>query len=214
MEINPKLKNILEWAYCIIIAIILALLFRYYIGTPTVVKMSSMYNTLEQNDRLILSRLKRTFKGEYKRGDIITFEAPSDSQPSILDVNNNNPKALYKNEPKGIFSKFSYYVLEFGKTSYIKRVIGVAGDHIKIQNGKVYLNGSLLDEPYLRDGIKTDSKVITDITVPEGYIFAMGDNRESSTDCREFGCIPIKKVESKVVLRFWPFSKFGKVNKK
>ena len=186
MEISPRLKNILEWAYCIIIAIVLALLFRYYIGTPTVVKMSSMYNTLEQNDRLILSRLKRTFKGEYNRGDIITFEAPSNSLPSAIDVNNYNPKALYKNEPKGIFARFSYYVLEFGKTSYIKRVIGVEGDHIKIQNGKVYLNGKELNEPYLRDGIETKSNLLTDIVVPQGYIFAMGDNRENSTDCREF----------------------------
>lgn len=212
MEISPKLKNILEWAYCIIIAVGLALLFRYYIGTPTVVKMSSMYDTLVEGDRLILSRWTRTTKGKYNRGDIITFEAPSNSSPSALDVNNNNPIALYKYNPKG-FAKFSYYVLELGKTSYIKRVIGVAGDNIKIENGKVYLNGQELNEPYLRDGIQTKSKLLTEFTVPDGYIFAMGDNRESSTDCREFGCIPIEKIESKVIIRFWPFSKFGKINK-
>lgn len=51
-----------------------------------------------------------------------------------------------------------------------------------------------------------------DLTVPEGYIFAMGDNRAESKDCRAFGCIPIDKVESKVAMRFWPFSKWGKVN--
>lgn len=213
MEINPKLKNILEWAYCIIIAVGLALLFRYYIGTPTVVKMTSMYNTLEPNDRLILSRWKRGRKGTYKRGDIITFEAPSNSSPSALDVNNNNPIAIYNYNPKGFFTRFSYYVMEFNKTSYIKRIIGVEGDHIKIENGKVYLNGKELDEPYLRDGIKTQSNLLTDIIVPEGYIFAMGDNREKSTDCREFGCIPIEKVESKVIMRFWPLSKFGKIDK-
>ena len=47
-QANSKLKDILEWAYCIIIAIVLAILFRYYIGTPTVVKQPSMYNTLEE----------------------------------------------------------------------------------------------------------------------------------------------------------------------
>ena len=213
MKINPKLKNVLEWVYCIVIAITLALLFRYYIGTPTVVKMSSMYDTLEQNDRLILSRWTRTVKGQYKRGDIITFEAPSDPSPSSLDVNNDNPRALYKYKPEGLFAKFSYYILEFNKTSYIKRVIGVAGDHIRIENGKVYVNDQELDEPYLRKGIKTTSKLLNEFTVPEGYIFAMGDNRESSTDCREFGCIPLEKVESKVVIRFWPLNKFGKINK-
>ena len=146
---DSKIKDILEWAYCIIIAVVLALLFRYYIGTPTIVKQPSMYNTLEEGQRLILSRWTRTVKGTYKRGDIITFEAPSQTQMSTFDVDMNNPVAIYDYKPKGIFAKFSYYVLEFNKTSYIKRVIGVAGDHIKIESGKVYLNGQELNEPYL-----------------------------------------------------------------
>lgn len=208
---NSKIKDILEWAYCIIIAVVLALLFRYYIGTPTIVKQPSMYNTLEEGQRLILSRWTRTVKGTYKRGDIITFEAPSQTQMSTFDVDMNNPVAIYDYKPKGILAKFSYYVLEFNKTSYIKRVIGVAGDHIKIESGKVYLNGQELNEPYLRDGIKTEQKVFTDIIVPENCVFVMGDNRPQSMDSRSFGCIPLEKVESKVVIRFWPLNKFGKV---
>ena len=50
-----------------------------------------------------------------------------------------------------------------------------------------------------------------DLVVPENCIFAMGDNRGQSTDCREFGCIPLEKVESKVWIRFWPLNLFGKV---
>ena len=208
---SSKVKDILEWAYCIIIAVVLALLFRYYIGTPTIVKQPSMYDTLEEGQRLILSRWTRTVKGTYKRGDIITFEAPSKTQMSTFDVDMNNPVAIYDYKPNGIFAKFSYYVLEFNKTSYIKRVIGVAGDHIKIESGKVYLNGQELNEPYLRDGIKTEQKVFTDIIVPENCVFVMGDNRPQSMDSRSFGCIPLEKVESKVVIRFWPLNKFGKV---
>lgn len=211
MEISPKLKNILEWAYCIIIAIVLALLFRYYIGTPTVVKQPSMYNTLEEGQRLILNRWTRTVKGTYNRGDIITFEAPSKAILSAFEADMNNPVASYDYEPKGIFAKFSYYVLEFTKTSYIKRVIAIEGDHIKIEDGKVYLNGEELEETYLRDGITTESSLFTDITVPEGYVFVMGDNRPHSTDSRSFGCIPVEKIESKVWIRFWPLNKFGKV---
>lgn len=212
MEINPKLKNALEWAYCIIIAIVLALLFRYYIGTPTVVRMPSMYNTLEDGQRLILSRWTRTVNGNYNRGDIITFEAPSEYQLSVFDTDMVSPVAAYNYEPKGIFAKFSYYVLEFSKESYIKRVIGIEGDHIKIEDGKVYLNGKELEEPYLRDGITTESNMLTDIIVPEGCVFVMGDNRPHSTDSRSFGCVPIERIESKVWIRFWPFNKFGKVN--
>ena len=102
INISPKAKNILEWIYCIIIAIILALLFRYYIGTPTVVQQPSMYNTLEEGQRLILNRWIRTVHGEYKRGDIITFEAPSDPIPSLFEINMDNPVAKYNYEPKGL----------------------------------------------------------------------------------------------------------------
>ena len=70
MENKKSLKNILEWINCIIIAIILALLFRYYIGTPTVVKKSSMYPTLQENQRLLLNRWLRTAKKLPNRGDI------------------------------------------------------------------------------------------------------------------------------------------------
>lgn len=55
--------------------------------------------------------------------------------------------------------------------------------------------------------------VYTDIIVPKGYVFAMGDNRGHSTDCRSFGCVPIERIESRVAFRFWPFSKLGKVDK-
>ena len=211
MSLKPEVKEALEWVYCIIIAIILALLFRYFIGTPTIVKQESMKPTLIQNQRLWLNRWGRTTKTLPNKGDIITFEAPSQTQMSTFDVDMNNPVAIYDYKPKGIFAKFSYYVLEFNKTSYIKRVIGVAGDHIKIESGKVYLNGQELNEPYLRDGIKTEQKVFTDIIVPENCVFVMGDNRPQSMDSRSFGCIPLEKVESKVVIRFWPLNKFGKV---
>jgi len=211
IELSPKTKNILEWVYCIVIAIVLALAVKYFIGTPTIVKQPSMYNTLEEGQRLILSRWTRTVNGTYNRGDIITFEAPTTVKVSLADLEQSNPVADYKYEPQGLFSKFSYYVLEFNKISYIKRVIGVAGDHIKITDGKVYLNGEELQEGYVAEGSVTISDRYTDITVPEGYVFVMGDNREHSTDSRSFGCIPVEKIESKVWIRFWPFNKFGKV---
>ena len=211
---ESKLKEILEWAFCVIIAIILALLVRYFIGTPTIVQQVSMNTTLKPNQRLILSRLTRTVNGTYERGDIITFESPSKSTLSAYDIDTQNPVAIYDNEKEGVWEKFSYYVLELNKVSYIKRVIGVAGDHIKIQKGKVYVNGAELYEPYLDEGTVTTvqgSGVYSDIIVPEGTVFVLGDNRAQSTDSRMFGCIPLEKIEGKVWIRFWPFSEFGKV---
>ena len=210
---NDRLKNILEWIECIVIAVVLAVLIRYFIGTPTIVKQESMYPTLKPNERLVLNRITRTTKQMPERGEIITFEAPSKTYISEEEADFDNPIAIYANEPKNILKKFSYYVLEWGKTSYIKRVIGIPGDHIKIENGKVYLNGEELDEPYLDDTVRTTALegVFTDIVVPENCVFAMGDNRSKSRDCRSFGCIPLEKIEGKVVLRFFPFSRFGKI---
>jgi signal peptidase I len=207
---NSNVKNILEWVYCIIIAFILALLFRYFIGTPTIVRQRSMYPTLQENQRLLLNRTFRITKSSPKKGDIITFEAPSKSYESY-EVDQSNPIAIYDNEPQGIFSKFVYNVLELTKQSYIKRVIALEGDHVKIADGNVYINGTLLEEDYLQPDVITESTEFNDFIVPEGYVFAMGDNRTKSTDCRKFGCIPLDKIEGIVVLRFWPFNTFGKV---
>ncbi len=210
---NPKLKNALEWIYCIVIAIIIALAVKYFIGTPTVVKQSSMNTTLKEGQRLWLNRWVRTVKGEYEIGDIITFEAPSSATMPLARIDFNNPVALYEDQPKGIFNKFMYYVLETTKTSYIKRIIGKEGDHIKIENGKVYRNGDELEESYLAEDMETEGKIFSDIIVPDDYVFVMGDNRTASVDSRDFGCIPISKIESRVAFRFWPLNKFGKVDK-
>lgn len=210
---NPKLKEILEWLYCIIIAVVLALLVRYYIGTPTIVQQPSMYPTLQENQRLILNRLVRTTHSIPERGDIITFEAPSKAMIYSAEADLSNPVAIYENEPEGLWKKFSYYVLEMNKTSYIKRVIALPGEHVKIYNNKVFINNQLLEEPYLQEGVLTTSLdgPFIDIVVPQGCVFVMGDNREKSTDSRRFGCIPVSKIESKVWIRFWPLDLFGTV---
>lgn len=181
---SENVRNILEWVYCIIIALVLALLFRYFIATPTIVKQRSMYPTLQENQRLILNRTARITKKKPKAGDIITFEAPTRAYTAI-DANQNNPIASYENEPQGIFGKFVYHVLEFTKKSYIKRVIATEGQHVVIKENKVYVNGVEIREDYLQDDVVTTSHVFNDFIVPEGYLFAMGDNRSKSTDCRE-----------------------------
>lgn len=209
---SDRVRNILEWIYCIIIALVLALLFRYFIATPTIVQHRSMYPTLQENQRLILSRTLRITKKTPKVGDIITFEAPSKTYTEI-NADQSNPVAVYENQPKGIWSKFAYHVLEVTKTSFIKRVIATEGEHVVIENNKVYINGKEIEEKYLQDDVFTTSNVFYDFIVPEGYLFAMGDNRAKSTDCREIGCIPLDKVEGIVVMRFWPLNHFGKVDK-
>lgn len=208
---TEKIKDMLEWIYCIIIALVLALLFRYFVGTPTVVQQRSMYPTLKENQRLILNRTFRITGKPIEVGDIITFEAPSAAY-TRYNVSQSNPVAKYEYEFDNIFQKFMYYIIEKTKTSYIKRVVAVEGNHVEIKDNKVYINGKELEEEYLSDDVVTESQVFTDFIVPEGYVFAIGDNRTKSKDCRELGCIPVDKVEGIVVLRFWPLDVFGKVN--
>lgn len=212
-EGKSKVKDILEWVYCIVIAVVLALVVRYFVGTPTIVQQPSMWPTLKQGQRLILNRTIRTTHSMPNRGDIVTFEAPSKAYVSVAEANLDNPVAEYNNNINNIFSKFRYYVLEIGKDSYIKRVIGLPGEHVKIENGKVYINGEELKENYLQPNVVTEdlNGPFTDIVVPQDCIFVMGDNRAQSTDSRRFGCIPLEKIESKVWIRFWPLNLFGKV---
>ncbi len=208
---NSTVKEVLEWVYCIIIALVLAMLFRYFIGTPTVVQMSSMYPTLEQNQRLWLNRWGRTTKTLPERGEIITFEEPSKIDYSASEIDEANPVAQY--EERNGWEWFVKNFLEIGKRSYIKRVIALPGEHVQIKDGKVYINDEELDEPYLQDGIVTDviGAGFDDFVVPENCVFAMGDNRNHSKDCRAFGCIPLEKIESTVAIRIWPLDKWGKV---
>lgn len=211
MKINPQVKDIIEWIICILIAIVIALLVRYYIGTPTVVESVSMQPTLYAKQRLWVSRWGRTTNRIPQRGEIITFEAPT---KVASEINLSKPIAQYEDEPEGMLEKFKYYVLEIGKTSYIKRVIGLPGEHVQIKDGYVYINGNKLQEDYLREGIVTDIEkgIYDDFIVPENTIFAMGDNRTQSTDCRAFGCIPLEKIEGTLSFRFWPLNLFGKVD--
>ena len=213
---SEKTKEILEWVYCIIIALVLAMLFRYFIGTPTIVKQESMYPTLIQDERLWLNRWGRTTKTLPDRGDIITFEEPAKIKYTAAEIDESNPVAQYNNRTG--FDWFIHNFLEIGKRSYIKRVIALPGEHVEIKDGSVYIDGEELDEPYLQDGIVTDLYVNTngvgfdDFIVPENCVFAMGDNRNHSTDCRAFGCIPLEKIESTVAIRIWPLNKWGHVD--
>src|SRR3989338_3315005 len=96
---------------------------------------------------------------------------------------------------------------------YIKRVIAVAGERVRIEKGDIYINGQQLSEPYLNDRTLlfpgSSIKDGEEIVVPDEHLFVLGDNRPHSSDSREFGPIPKRSVIGRAFLRYWPPQMFG-----
>ena len=163
----------------ILLAAILAAVVISFVR-PTIVKQTSMQDTLNPNDYIIMYRRAYSGDKEPKRGDIVIFKS------ELQDENGKN-KLL------------------------IKRVIGLPGDKITINDGKVYINDKEYDESYLKDGYTTGS--VNNFKVPKGEYFVMGDNRVVSIDSRysEVGCIKKDAIKGRAVLRLFPFTKIRKL---
>jgi signal peptidase I len=110
----------------------------------------------------------------------------------------------------------AFHSIQNQNIDLIKRVIGLPGDSIMIKEGKVYLNGKALNEPYLHsitnvweNGFAKEGE---SYTIPEGMLYVMGDNRLRSSDSRAFGPVPISEIVGQATFRFSPFNKFGSFN--
>jgi signal peptidase I len=96
---------------------------------------------------------------------------------------------------------------------YIKRVIGLPGETVEIRDGSVFIDGVRLEEDYVEDGITDCGQRECDaVTIPEGHIFVMGDNRRNSSDSRFFGPVEIDAVQGKAWVVYWPVSEVGRVD--
>ena len=120
------------------------------------------------------------------------------------------------NQDRIVVSKVSYFLGEIERgdvivfpaprspeEDYIKRVIGLPGDSIRIAGGYVYVNEVPIEEPYIMAPTLT---TLSETIVPEGSVFVMGDNRNVSSDSRAWGSLPVEDVVGKAVFVYWPFS--------
>ncbi len=117
-------------------------------------------------------------------------------------------KFVYRFEPieRGDIVVF-WYPLDPSK-SYIKRVVGLPGDGVSISNGRVYVNGRRLEEPYLPPEYVDHQSYPTAVVEPDHY-YVLGDHRESSNDSRVWGTVDRRYIYGKAVFIYWPFSQFG-----
>ena len=97
------------------------------------------------------------------------------------------------------------------RKNFIKRVIGLPGDHIRVLYGHVYLNGAMISEPYVPEEF-LDSRSYRELVVPPDSYFVLGDHRSMSNDSREFGAVPRSYIYGKAVFGYWPMEKVGVVH--
>ena len=214
-KLNKIKSEAIEWLICLVIAIVLYLLVNYFIGTVSGIKQTSMTPTYVEGEKILIQRTK-IFKKELKYGQVVTFVAPNEEDLSVVTKQENITGELIQGEDaiasytdRNFIDSFIYDFLGIGKRSYIKRIIGLEGDHIVVtEDGKVLRNDEELTEDYLKDGITSQNGKYINVIVPEGAVFVMGDNRLGSMDSRIFGCIPVEKIDGYVVAKVWPFSKF------
>ncbi|MGI8648805.1 MAG: signal peptidase I [Rubrobacter sp.] len=188
--------------FLIILVISFALVFgvvRPFIVEAFWIPSESMVPTLQVGDRVLVNKFIYRF-AEPDRGDILVFKSVEEPGAS----------AQIFNEPPGPFSGIAS-LLPGGsdpRQDLIKRVIGVPGDEIQVQEGNLFVNGELQNEPYVNPELP-DSSFYGPFTVPEDHVFMMGDNRANSQDSRVFGPVPYENIEGEAFLLFWPLSNFS-----
>lgn len=193
------LHEILETA---IIAVLIFVLVRSVVLNFQV-DGDSMLPSMESGQMVLVSRVSY---GELNLGDLVDWipGVPDQHWLTLLD---------YGAPERGDVIVFT--PPEPGKQKpYIKRVIGVPGDRVQItRDQQLMVNGIVIDEPYTGTyptgcGF---SHPYCDVTVPEGYVFAMGDHRNRSEDSRFFGVVPVDQIIGKAWMVYWPIGDFGLV---
>ena len=198
-------KEIWEWIYTIAIAVIIALLIKTFLFDIVRVDGSSMYPTLTDNDRLIVTKLGY----EPELGDIIILDSTYKKREAYYDQ-------LAAEEGKEEFSAFDKLLKsrslpsQYKKVYYVKRIIALPGQTVDLgDDGRVYVDGALIDEPYANGETRSiDSSVQYPITVEDDMVFVMGDNRMHSKDSRssDLGQVPEDAILGKSQVRVWPFN--------
>jgi signal peptidase I len=210
-SVAPK-KSRPFWTEAVVllaIAAVIAVGVHSFLFQAFFIPSGSMENTLMKGDRVIVNRMSYRV-GHVKRGQIIVFSGVDSWSPEGTITPPHNPVL------RGVSKVGSYLgFAPSGEQDFIKRVIGVPGDHVVCCNaqGRITVNGHPLVENYLYPG-SNNRTLPFDITVPAGHLWVEGDHRNDSADSRSHtglpggGSIPINKVIGRAFVIVWPFSRF------
>lgn len=171
-------------AWSFTLTIALVLLLRATVVTAFYIPSPSMLDTLKVDDRVFVFRLAYLFE-EKEVGDIVVFRVPE----TIPDYDPEKP-------------------------IWIKRIVGVAGDRVGIDEGRLTINGEQVTEPpFFRKNPYyeqlSNGQRYKETVVPEGHVLVFGDNSANSYDSRYWGPIPADRIIGKAFVRFWPLSRLG-----
>jgi signal peptidase I len=206
-----------ELPVLIVAALVVALLIKSFVVQAFYIPSGSMENTLQVGDKILVNKLVYHFR-PIKAGDIIVFNGVGSWNSSPPSRPATNPVAkVYDVTLRPLFHSIAgLFGTPVGQTDYIKRVIGVPGDHVACCNsrGQVTVNGVALHErSYIFPG-DAPSQQRFSITVPPGRLWVMGDHRDDSDDSRlrqsrpGRGTIPESKVTGRAFVIVWPVSRW------
>ncbi len=189
--------SLIELVTIVVVALGLALGIQAFLVKPFRIPSESMEPTLDVGQRVLVNRVSKHF-GDYDRGDILVFKPPLGADENVCGVRHSGQTSCPRPTPSR------------SDTNFIKRVVAVGGDRLKVIDGRVYLNGRRQDEPFIRPDSQCGiCNLPREITIPKGYYFMMGDNRGQSADSREWGPIPKKWVIGQAFATYWPPKRIG-----
>ena len=179
-----------EYAEAIVVALVLALLIRTFVVQAFKIPSGSMEPTLEIGDHILVNKFIYGIKIPFTHLSFGAWTQPKRGEVIVF---------IYPLEPE---------------KDFIKRVIGVPGDTVRIVNKKLYINGVEAQDPhavYKEDTVLPGDAQKRDnfgpITVPSGKIFVLGDNRDRSLDSRFWGFVPLEEVKGKAFIIYWSWDR-------
>jgi len=199
LEQRPRgvIRSAVELALTVVIAIAIALGVQAFIVKPYRIPSVSMFPTLKIGQRILVNRLD-TNPGI---GDVVVFHPPAGADAEICENPAQGPAHPAPCDTQN--------PTESSQT-FVKRVVGLPGDHLRISNGHVWRNGVKEQGSYIQPcRIAPACTFSNTITVPAGDYYMMGDNRGNSDDSRFWGPVPRRWIIGVAFFTYWPISRIG-----